>query len=544
MLKYTSIFYQIFVIVSWFLGLVGCIHGQKLVYNPNIDEKTYTNPIIHADYSDPDVIRVGEDYYLVSSSFSHFPGLPILHSVDLINWVIIGHAALQYPDASFSSPQHGDAIWAPSMRYYDSEFYIYFGDPDRGVFMTKTKNPAGPWEPLKLIKKVTGWIDCCPFWDDDGKAYLVHAYANSRVGLKGVLMANEMSPNGLEILGTSTLVFNGQKDHNTIEGPKFYKRNGYYYIFAPAGGVATGWQTVLRSKNIFGPYEDKIVLEQGRSKINGPHQGAWIDAPDGSEWFIHFQDKGAYGRIVHLQPLRWENDWPVIGIDADGNGIGEPVENYKKPIISSGVKVPQTSDEFDSGLPGLQWQWQSNPNDSWLDIQYKSGFLKLKSIPQVSKNNLWMQPNLLLQKFPAENFTATTMLELYGVEAGDKAGLIVFGLDYSNISIEKDNNGKFKIQVNTCKNAENGNLETIEETLIVDTRKVYFRVEIKAEYRLNEINPKAVCNFKYSLNGTDFFQIGKTFEAREGKWVGAKIGLLSIGNQSSYTVIDWFRIKE
>ncbi len=311
----------------------GIVFSQATIHNPNLSDDRYRNPVIHADYSDPDVVRVGADYYMTASSFSHFPGLPILHSKDLVNWKIIGHAALTYPDTSFRLPQHGNAIWAPSIRHHNGTYYIYYGDPDRGVFMTKATNPAGPWSPLKLIKKVTGWIDCCPLWDEDGKAYLVHAYANSRVGLKSVLLVNEMNPNGEEILGTSTLVFNGQQNHNTIEGPKFYKRNGYYYIFAPAGGVATGWQTILRSKNIFGPYEEKIVLEQGSTQINGPHQGGWVSGTDGREWFIHFQDKGAYGRIIHLQPLRWVNDWPEMGQDYDGNGVGEPVTEFAKPYL-------------------------------------------------------------------------------------------------------------------------------------------------------------------------------------------------------------------
>jgi len=122
---------------------------------------------------------------MVSSGFGHFPGLPVLHSQDLVNWSIIGHAIPNYPFPEFEKPQHGNAVWAPSIRYHNKEFYIYFGDPDRGVFMTKTKNPEGPWEPLKHIRKVTGWIDCCPFWDDNGSAYLVHAFANSRCGISG-----------------------------------------------------------------------------------------------------------------------------------------------------------------------------------------------------------------------------------------------------------------------------------------------------------------------------------------------------------------------
>ena len=340
------------------------------IWSPDLGNGKFKNPVIYADYSDPDAIRVGDDFYMVASSFSHFPGLPILHSKDLINWEIIGHAVQIYPYPEFDKPQHGNAIWAPSIRYHNSEFYIYYGDPDRGVFMTKASNPAGPWEPLKLIRKVTGWIDCCPLWDDDGAAYLVHAFANSRCGIKSILAVNKMNTEGTVVLDDGVLVFNGQKDHPTMEGPKFYKRNGYYYIFTPAGGVKQGWETILRSKNVFGPYEDKITLEQGSTKINGPHQGAWVTTQTGEDWFVHFQDRYAYGRIIHLQPMLWDNDWPHMGVDYDKNGIGEPVTEYTKPNVEKiyPVKVPQTSDEFEGATLGLQWQWESNYKENWYSL--------------------------------------------------------------------------------------------------------------------------------------------------------------------------------
>src|SRR5262249_6136341 len=273
---------------------------------------TYKNPIIHADYSDPDVIRVGDDFYLVSSSFNAVPGLPILHSKDLVNWEIIGHAlARQPPDDVFSKPQHGNGVWAPSIRYHNGEFFIFYPDPDRGIYMLKAKDPAGRWSEPVLIKEAKGWIDPCPLWDADGKAYLVSAMAASRSGIKSVLIVSGMAPDGTKLLDDGVIVFDGHDPNPTVEGPKFYQRGGYYYIFAPAGGVGNGWQLALRSKNVYGPYEARIVLAQGKSSINGPHQGAWVETQTGESWFIHFQDKGAYGRVVHLQPMRWVNDWPV-----------------------------------------------------------------------------------------------------------------------------------------------------------------------------------------------------------------------------------------
>jgi beta-xylosidase len=541
-------FYRVFHPFRLMLSLLLIAFLMYAQWIPDNGNGTYKNPIIYADYSDPDAIRVGDDYYLVSSSFSHFPGLPILHSKDLVNWTIIGHAVQNYPFPEFDKPQQGMAIWAPSIRCHNNEFYIYFGDPDRGVLITKAKHPEGPWEPLKLIRKVTGWIDCCPFWDDDGSAYLVHAFANSRCGIKSILAINRMNPEGSEILDDGILVFNGQKDYPTIEGPKLYKRNDYYYIFAPAGRVKPGWQTVLRSKNIFGPYEDKITLQQGTTNINGPHQGAWVTTQKGEDWFLHFQDRYAYGRIVHLQPMRWEDNWPVMGIDYDKNGIGEPVLTYRKPDVGKTypIKIPQTSDEFDSTTLGLQWQWESNFKDSWYSLKDKEGYLKLYSNKMTNDDkNLWTIGRLLLQKMPAPKFEAVTKLELNANGTGEKAGLLVYGVDYLYIAIEKTNDSYAISQV-TCLNAKGGRSEEKIAEVKISGNETYFKVEIEQEND-NEIIPKVICNFSYSLDGEKYNPIGKIFTAKEGQWVGAKIGIFSIAPsdaaETGYTDFDWFRVK-
>ncbi|MBQ9410977.1 MAG: glycoside hydrolase 43 family protein, partial [Bacteroidales bacterium] len=222
----------------------------------------YTNPILHLDYSDPDVCRVGKDYYMTASSFNCFPGLPILHSKDLVHWEQIGAALLDYPcdgtDADFrTTVQHGNGVWAPAIRYHDGWFYIYVGDPDRGIFMVKAQKPSGPWEKPVWVVRQKGFIDPCPLWDKDGKAYLSHGLAGSRAGLKSVLFVAPMAADGTTLIGPSRIVYDGHKTQPTIEGTKFYRRGEYYYIFSPAGGVPTGWQTVLRAKDPFGPYEEK-----------------------------------------------------------------------------------------------------------------------------------------------------------------------------------------------------------------------------------------------------------------------------------------------
>ncbi|TQI69311.1 beta-xylosidase [Gramella sp. Hel_I_59] len=519
-------------------------HTSKVWIADNGDG-TYTNPILHADYSDPDVARIGDDYYMTASSFNTSPGLPILHSKDMVNWKLINYALpKQVPTQTFEVPQHGNGVWAPSIRTHNNELYIYWGDPDFGIYMVKTSDPKGNWENPVLVMEGKGLIDPSPLWDEDGKAYLVHAYAGSRAGVKSLLTVNKMNEEGTKVLDAGRHVFDGHDAHPTVEGSKFYKRNGYYYIFAPAGGVATGWQLILRSKDIYGPYDEKVVLEQGTTSINGPHQGAWVETPEGEDWFYHFQDVDAYGRIVHLQPMIWENDWPVMGEDLDGNGIGEPVKTHEKPNVGKDYPIvtPRESTEFEADSLGLQWQWQANPQVVWHAKLPGKDYLRLFSIKvQDDYQNLWMTPNLLLQKFPAPDFTVTTKLKLFPQEAdkGKSAGLIIMGMDYATLTLTHDAEG-YIIKQTEAINAIDGaeEIRIIEERIA--TNEVIFRVEVSA--------PDAMCQFSYSENGKDFTKVGKPFKAQPGKWIGAKVGLFSVSTQESkrggYADVEYFRITK
>lgn len=513
------------------------------VWVADLGNGTYKNPVLNADYSDPDAIRVGSDFYLVSSSFDAVPGLPILHSKDLVNWRIIGHALKRQPPFEhFAKTQHGNGVWAPAIRYHNGEFYLYYPDPDFGIYLTKAKNPAGPWSAPVQVEAGKGLIDPCPLWDDDGKAYLVHAYAGSRASIKSIVVVKQMNAAGTQTIDEGRLVYDGHELDPTLEGPKFYKRKGYYYIFAPAGGVATGWQLVLRSKNIYGPYERKVVMDQGKSPINGPHQGAWVDTPGGEDWFLHFQDKEAYGRVVHLQPMKWVNDWPVIGQDLDGDGKGEPVLTYKKPKLGTSYPkaTPAESDEFNGNQLGLQWQWQANPLATWAFLNPAKGSLRLYSakMPDSAKN-YWEVPNLLLQKFPAEQFTAATKL-IFSPNSkleNEKTGLIVMGLSYANIALKRKKDGIY-LTYTSCSNAEKGKAEKEQLVQKIEAPNVYLRVKVSTG---------AKCQFAYSLDGHNFIDVGEVFQAEPGKWIGAKLGLFCVRDQqtndSGYADFDWFRIN-
>lgn len=501
----------------------------------------YKNPILYADYSDLDIVRVGNDFYMTASSFVSTPGLPILHSNDLVNWTIIGHAIEQLPGGFDGCVRHGEGVWAPSIRYHKGTFYIYFGAPDEGIFMTTAQNPAGPWTPLHLVKAVKGWIDPCPFWDEDGQAYLVHAFANSRCGIKHKLKMCRMKPDGTALLDDGSIVFDGTVDHPTMEGPKLYKRSGYYYIFAPAGGVRTGWQTVLRSRSIFGPYEDKIVLHQGHTDVNGPHQGGYVELDSGESWFMHFQDRNAYGRIVHLQPMRWENDWPAIGVDSNRDGIGEPVSVYRKPNTGSSgpISVPATSDEFESPSLGLQWQWLGSSKPEWLSLTASPGQLRLMAYPlPQGAATFYDAPNILCQKVPAPEITVTTKLTMHAGSGKVRAGLTVFGHQYRFLSLEKSDNGLQLVLV-SGEGSKEGSSERQNIAIPVNETTVYFRVTIVRE---------ANCTFQYSFDGESYELIGDAFEAAPGGWVGAKLGLfchlLGEASRRGYTDFDWIRVEE
>ena len=504
---------------------------------------TYKNPVINADYSDPDVIRVGNDFYLISSSFEDIPGLPILHSKDLVNWTIISHALKRQPPFDhFSKPQHGNGVWAPSIRYHNNEFYIYYPDPDFGIYLTKAKNIQGPWSDPVLVEAGKGLIDPCPLWDDNGNVYLIHAYAGSRAGIKSIIVVKQMNAEGTKTIDAGVLVYDGHEKDPTIEGPKFYKRNGYYYIFAPAGGVSTGWQLVLRSKNIYGPYERRVVMDQGSTSINGPHQGAWVSTQTGEDWFLHFQDKDAYGRVVHLQPVKWINNWPVIGEDKDNDGKGEPVLVYKKPNVGKTypIQTPAASDEFNDHKIGLQWQWMANPKATWAFTNSSNGVLRLFSdkLPDSAKN-LWYAPNVLLQKFPAEEFMATTKMAFKPNPKleNEKTGLAIMGLSYANLGLKSKKDGIYLVYT-ICKDADKGKVEN--ETIITkaDDRIVYLRVKVLKG---------AVCKFSYSLNGKDFIDTGEEFKAEPGRWIGGKVGIFCTRetqiNDSGYADFDWFRVE-
>lgn len=533
---------------------------------------TYRNPVLSGDYSDPDVVRVGDDFYLVSSSFTDVPGLPILHSRDLVNWTLIGHALSRIsPDDHYRTVRRGGGVWAPAIRHHDGRFSIYYPDPDRGIFMVSSIDPKGPWSEPVLVDGTNGAIDPAPFWDDDGTGWLAYAFAKSRAGKSNLIALKRLDVQGTKTEGPEHIIIDaermpkiatslGPRPWQTTEGPKLYKRDGWYYVFVPSGSVKGGWQGVFRSRSIMGPYEGRNVMDQGSTLINGPHQGAWVDTSGGEDWFLHFQDRDAYGRIIHLQPVRWINGWPVIGADPDGDGRGEPVLAYRKPgVTAQSPAAPVADDEFD-GSYSLAWQFGSNPASDWVSI--RDGWLRLKSV--TGSPDLYETGAVLSQKLPGLTFCVNTLMRFAPLRVGERGGLTVHGINFAWIGLENRAEGVRVVQVHKDDERPGAPIELTSGPVLhqdhiwlkacakparVDVPPPDFKPYWPSMLQETRMN----VSFSYSLDGVNYAGLGPSFEAKQGRWVGAQVGLFgqaalgtpaAVATTVGYAEFDWWKVGE
>ncbi|WP_409000786.1 glycoside hydrolase family 43 protein [Streptomyces europaeiscabiei] len=495
---------------------------------------TYRNPVLDADWSDPDVLRVADDFYMTASSFGRAPGLPLLHSRDLVNWTLVGHALqLLEPAAEFTVPRHDCGVWAPSLRHFDDRFWIFWGDPDHGIFQVNAPGIRGPWTRPHLVKEGKGLIDPCPLWDEEtGEAYLVHAWAKSRSGIKNRLTGHRMRPDGTGLLDEGKVIVDADRLPGwfTLEGPKLYRHDGWYWIFAPAGGVETGWQGVFRSRGFFGPYEERIALEQKDTEVNGPHQGGWVRTAAGEDWFAHFQQRGAYGRVVHLQPMRWAPDgWPVLGDE------GAPVAVHRKPELPpQPPAAPATDDDFPGGRFGRQWQWTANPQDGWA-TQHSGDGLRLTCVRSVHARDLRKLANVLTQRLPGIPAVIEVELRLDSEEVGVRAGLAVLGDAFRWIGLQRGADGTVHL------------VHRFAETVAERERDAdHPRPAPEGRARLRiETSAGARCGFSYDV-GEGWESSGQVFAATPWRWVGALLGLFAVaptgGGHAGAATFTQFRI--
>jgi len=480
---------------------------------------TYTNPVIAADFPDPDVVLVEDTYYMVSTTMFVFPGVTILKSRDLVNWKYCSNAVARFSvnacyDLDYCH-RYAHGQWATSLKYHDGKFYLLFITLDEGGFVGTASTAEGPWEIKKLPK---GFYDPGLFFDDDGKIYVAHGYSR--------LMITELDQNFAPI-SRDSLIFTGNI-RNGLEGTHVYKINGNYYLYCTYGGL-DGIQVALRSKNIYGPYEQQVVIRDTTQGINfGVHQGALIKTQTGEWWTMLFVDSGPFGRFPSLQPVTWVSGWPMVG----ENGKG--VVTHKKPNV--GKKFPATtlptSDEFDGETLGMQWGWNHNPDTTKWSLLQRPGFLRLATARVASglreaRNTLTQRPFASYDRnIPT---TGVTRMEFANMRDGDIAGLAVFQDPYAFIAVQKNRGEAQLIMVN------NGRTVDIMK---LKGSAIYLRVIAS--------NTTGKATFEYSFDNQTFKPFGDELMMRFNLkiFTGNKFCLFNYATKETggYVDFDWFRM--
>ncbi|PWT75640.1 MAG: beta-xylosidase [Bacteroidetes bacterium] len=494
------------------------VHAQNS-HSDNGDG-TYTNPVIPADFPDPDVIRVGDTYYMVNTTMFVFPGVTVLKSKDLVNWEYCSNAV---PRFDFSNcynldtcNRYGHGQWATSIKFHNNKFYLLFITLNEGGFMCTADKAEGPWHVTHLPK---GFYDPGLFFDDNGKVYVAQGY--SRISITEV-------NDSLEPIGSDSTVFTGNI-RKGLEGTHMYKINGYYYLYCTYGGL-DGIQVALRSKNIYGPYEQKVVIRDTTRGINfGIHQGALIELPNGDWWTMLFVDSGPFGRFPSLQPVKWVDGWPMVGVE------GKAVSTYKKPNVGKTYPIKNfpTSDEFNQKGLGLQWGWNHNPDSANWSLTKRPGSMRLTTGKVVS--DLTVAGNTLTQRpFAKRDQTIPTIasikMDVSKMKVGDIAGLAVFQDPYAYIGVSQTKNGKYILMVNNGKAVD---------SVAINESTIYLRTLAS--------NSTQKARFMYSLDNKIYKPIGEELFMRFNLriFTGNKFCLFNYATKEAggYVDFDWFRVE-
>jgi beta-xylosidase len=493
---------------------------------------TFTNPVIAADFPDPDVIRVDSTYYMVNTTMFTFPGVPILKSYDLVNWQYCCNAVQRFdfhPSYNLDGGnRYGHGQWATSLKYHKGTYYLLFITLDEGGFLWTAAKPEGPWQVKKLPK---GFYDPGLFFDDDGSIYVAHGYSK--------IYMTELDEN-FAPKGNDSLIYTGDIRRG-LEGTHVYKVNGYYYLYSTYGGL-DGFQAALRSKNIYGPYQQKVVIRDTTHGVNfGIHQGALIQTQTGEWWTILFVDSGPFGRFPSLQPVTWVDGWPMVGVN------GKAVVTYRKPNVGRAYPATTlpTSDEFDAPELGLQWGWNHNPDPTAWSLTEHPGYLRLRTARVV--DSLPKARNTLTQRMVAYHSDtlfsmASTKMDISHMKDGDIAGLAVFQNPYAFIGIKRTNGKNFILMVNDGK--------TVDSAL-VEGSTVYLRGRAlhgsgaAPYYRGTSVPGSGNASFSYSLDNRTFKTIGNELHMRFSLriFTGNKFCLFNYATVTTggYVDFDWFR---
>ena len=526
-----------------FLLAAGTWHGaaraQKKtpsnIWTADNGDGTYKNPFLWGDWPDPDVIRAGDDFYFVSTSMHYVPGCPILKSKDLTNWEMAGYAIDKFEEDPRYNLQGGNRYlrgsWAATIRHHKGLFYVGFCTPnweeEKGHFSICTaKDVKGPWTRTIFPEYL---YDPGLFFDDDGKVYVVHG--------QGKLFVTELASDARSVIGKPVTIWDKSMEipkgssappgRYGMEGSHVYKINGYYYITCPAGGTE-GWQVCLRGKNIYGPYESKVIAQDESSyPNNGLHQGGMVQLKNGEWWFIIMQDRGPIGRVPHLVPVTWKEDWPMLG--KDGNGKGVTV--YKKPDVGKTfpMAVPAASDEFDAPTLGLQWQWNHNPDNSKWSLKERKGYLRLQAS---FAQKLDEARNTLTQRVQGPASEAVVEMDVSGLKNGNTAGFGIFQSPYAYLAVRKKKEAKSLVMVNDGK--------TIDSLVNLTANKIYIKV--------SATHVNFLASFSYSLDGKKFTPLGNSLSMGLGyAWTANRFALFnySVAREGidGYADFNWFHFN-
>ena len=504
----------------------------KIKYYSDNGDGTYTNPVIPADFPDPDVIRVDSVYYMVSTTMFIFPGVTILKSYDLVNWQYCCNAVSRFDFNKCYNldgcNRYGHGQWATSLKYHNGKYYLLFITLNEGGFLCSAAKPEGPWQIKRLPK---GFYDPGLFFDDDGRIYVAHGYSK--------IYLTELDEN-FSPLTKDSLIITGDI-RKGLEGTHVYKINGYYYLYCTYGGL-DGIQAAFQAKNIYGPYEEKVVINEKEHGPNfGIHQGALIQTQTGEWWTMLFVDSGPFGRFPSLQPVTWENGWPIVGKD------GHAVIKYKKPNVGKMYPINKlpTSDEFDKNSFGKQWGWNHNPDSTKWSLTEKPGYLRLKSAKVV--DSLQKARNTLTQRmfaYYSDSIAtiATVKMDFDNIKEGDIAGLAVFQDPYGYVGIKRINTKNYIIMVNNGMIIDSS---AVEGTTIYLRASSFYGSGAAHYFDEKAVQGTGTASFSYSLDNKTFLRIGNKLNMKFNLriFTGNKFCLFNYATKTlgGRVDFDWFR---
>ena len=502
---------------------------------------TFTNPVIWADCPDPDVIRVGDDFYFVSTTMHLMPGAPIMHSKDLVNWEIVSYLFDRIEETPRYNMEEGTVYgrgqWATSLRYRDGRFYAYFtpnDQPYKGYVYT-TEDPRGRW---KLHSVIPHFHDASFFFDDDGKAYMVY----------GTGMIRELEPDltSVKECGLDMKLFErDSEENNLLEGSRMIKHEGRYYLLMiswPRGGIRR--EVCYRSDRIEGPYEKKVILETPFGGLgDGVAQGTIFDDAEGNWYGMFFQDRGGVGRVPMLMPCTWTDGWPMLG-DKDG----KVPEVMRKPVQDQERKALTVSDEFDSYRLGLCWQWNHNPVDDAWSLTENPGCMRLKA---QKAQSIFDARNTLTQRMEGPYSEATAAIDLQGMKDGDVAGFSAFNSDATMLSITKAN-GKLYLTMgeeNVTLDNRTKAITDVEKNTFARKRLRKSRIYLRIEGDFRPGPDKDIVKFQYSLDNRKWHRIGpdcRTSFDWQRFFMGTKFAIFNYttADEGGFIDVEWFRYSK